>query len=352
MKIKCVGRQEFVIGGWTDPQRSRVGLGALLVGYYEGDRLRYAGKVGTGYTREVLLDLRQPVRRAGPEGQPLRRRASRRSARPSTGSSPSWWPRSPSPSGRRTACSASRGTRGSGPTRRPASAAASGPPRPRPSADAAPTRPGDTAMPLEEYNAKRDFTKTREPSGAEEGEAAQAADLRRAGAPRLGPALRLPARGRRRAQELVGPQGAVARPVGEAAGRPGRGPPARLRDLRGRRSPQGQYGGGTVAIWDHGTYESLMDEKAEPQTAAEAIEAGRHRVRHARRAAQGEVRPDPHEAPGQGQAAVAAHEAEGRVRRGRERRDRRSPRRSPRPPPKATPRPAPAGTARPRRRSS
>ena len=65
------------------------------------------------------------------------------------------------------------------------------------------------------------------------GEAAQAADLRRAGAPRLGPALRLPPGGRRRPQELVGPQGAVDGPVGEAAGRPGRGPPDRLRDLRG-----------------------------------------------------------------------------------------------------------------------
>jgi bifunctional non-homologous end joining protein LigD len=59
VKIKCIGRQEFVIAGWTDPQRSRIGLGALLVGYYEGGRLRYAGKVGTGYTREVLLDLRR-----------------------------------------------------------------------------------------------------------------------------------------------------------------------------------------------------------------------------------------------------------------------------------------------------
>src|SRR6185312_13981092 len=39
--------------------------------------------------------------------------------------------------------------------------------------------------------------------------------------------------------------------------------------------PQGEYGGGTVAIWDHGTYESLMGRKATPQTAAEAIEAGR-----------------------------------------------------------------------------
>ena len=59
-KIKCVGRQEFVVVGWTDPRRSRVGLGALLVGYYsdDGRRLLYAGKVGTGYTRDVLLDLR------------------------------------------------------------------------------------------------------------------------------------------------------------------------------------------------------------------------------------------------------------------------------------------------------
>src|SRR5690348_13813089 len=39
--------------------------------------------------------------------------------------------------------------------------------------------------------------------------------------------------------------------------------------------PQGQYGGGTVEIWDHGTYESLMGEKAEPRSAGEAIEAGR-----------------------------------------------------------------------------
>jgi len=60
VKVKCVRRQEFVIGGFTDPQRSRVGLGALLVGYYDDQgRLTYAGKVGTGYTREALLDLRR-----------------------------------------------------------------------------------------------------------------------------------------------------------------------------------------------------------------------------------------------------------------------------------------------------
>src|SRR5436190_16314646 len=65
VKIKCLGRQEFVIGGFTEPQRSRVGLGALLVGYYsdDGKRLIYAGKVGTSYTRAALLELRQ---RLGP----------------------------------------------------------------------------------------------------------------------------------------------------------------------------------------------------------------------------------------------------------------------------------------------
>jgi ATP-dependent DNA ligase len=54
-------RQEFVIGGFTDPKGSRVGLGALLLGYYtdDGSSLIYAGKVGTGFTRPLLLDLRQ-----------------------------------------------------------------------------------------------------------------------------------------------------------------------------------------------------------------------------------------------------------------------------------------------------
>src|SRR5207253_1854079 len=42
---------------------SRVGLGALLVGYYDGGRLAYAGKVGTGYTHDLLLDLRRRLDR-------------------------------------------------------------------------------------------------------------------------------------------------------------------------------------------------------------------------------------------------------------------------------------------------
>jgi bifunctional non-homologous end joining protein LigD len=54
LKLKCLRRQEFVIGGYTAPQGSRERLGALLVGYYDGNALRYAGKVGTGYDRKTL----------------------------------------------------------------------------------------------------------------------------------------------------------------------------------------------------------------------------------------------------------------------------------------------------------
>jgi bifunctional non-homologous end joining protein LigD len=54
LKLKCVLQQELVIGGYTAPQGSRERLGALLVGYYEGKSLRYAGKVGTGYDRRTL----------------------------------------------------------------------------------------------------------------------------------------------------------------------------------------------------------------------------------------------------------------------------------------------------------
>jgi len=63
LKFKCVNEQEFVIGGWTDPAGTRIGLGALLVGYYDRGALRYAGKVGTGYSRTVLRDLRSKLDR-------------------------------------------------------------------------------------------------------------------------------------------------------------------------------------------------------------------------------------------------------------------------------------------------
>jgi bifunctional non-homologous end joining protein LigD len=58
LKMKCEAAQEFVVGGFTDPQGARVGLGALLVGYFDGDDFVFAGKVGTGFDTKLLLDLR------------------------------------------------------------------------------------------------------------------------------------------------------------------------------------------------------------------------------------------------------------------------------------------------------
>ena len=57
VKIKAKKRQEFVIGGWTEPRGSRKGFGALLVGYYEDGELHYAGHVGTGFDEKLLRDL-------------------------------------------------------------------------------------------------------------------------------------------------------------------------------------------------------------------------------------------------------------------------------------------------------
>jgi bifunctional non-homologous end joining protein LigD len=65
LKMKCEASQELVIGGFTDPQGRRVGLGALLVGYFEGRDLAFAGKVGTGLDTTLLLELRarlEPLR--------------------------------------------------------------------------------------------------------------------------------------------------------------------------------------------------------------------------------------------------------------------------------------------------
>jgi bifunctional non-homologous end joining protein LigD len=59
LKMKCEASQELVVGGFTDPQGTRVGLGALLVGYYEGNDFVFAGKLGTGFDTKLLLDLRR-----------------------------------------------------------------------------------------------------------------------------------------------------------------------------------------------------------------------------------------------------------------------------------------------------
>jgi bifunctional non-homologous end joining protein LigD len=72
LKLKCVREQELVIGGYTDPAGSRTGLGALLVGYHDdAGALRYAGKVGTGYSRELLTRLSAELREIGQDDPPF-----------------------------------------------------------------------------------------------------------------------------------------------------------------------------------------------------------------------------------------------------------------------------------------
>ncbi len=57
IKVKCRRSQEFAVGGFTEPAGSRKGFGALLVGYYDGESLRYAGRVGSGFSQRVLEEL-------------------------------------------------------------------------------------------------------------------------------------------------------------------------------------------------------------------------------------------------------------------------------------------------------
>ena len=62
LKMKCLGREEFIVLGWTPPQGSRTGLGALHLGYYDPQhRLHYAGGVGTGFSEQELAALRQKL---------------------------------------------------------------------------------------------------------------------------------------------------------------------------------------------------------------------------------------------------------------------------------------------------
>jgi len=72
-KAKCVRRQELVVGGFTEPAGARVGVGALLVGYYEGERLAFAGKVGTGrgWTEDFGRALRKRLDRIEAKKSPF-----------------------------------------------------------------------------------------------------------------------------------------------------------------------------------------------------------------------------------------------------------------------------------------
>ncbi|HSR12332.1 MAG TPA: DNA ligase D, partial [Thermodesulfobacteriota bacterium] len=62
LKVKCIRRQEFVIGGFTKPKGSRSDFGALLLGYYKDGNLRYAGKVGTGFNSRSLKEIHEKLK--------------------------------------------------------------------------------------------------------------------------------------------------------------------------------------------------------------------------------------------------------------------------------------------------
>jgi bifunctional non-homologous end joining protein LigD len=71
LKIKCLKQQEIVIGGYTEPEGSRVGIGALLGGVYESGRLAYVGKIGTGFDNRMLRDLQQRLSRLEQKTSPF-----------------------------------------------------------------------------------------------------------------------------------------------------------------------------------------------------------------------------------------------------------------------------------------
>lgn len=73
LKMKCELTHDFVVGGFTDPQGGRVGLGALLVGYYDGGDFVFAGKVGTGFDTKLLTALRRRLDALETEDPPFTR---------------------------------------------------------------------------------------------------------------------------------------------------------------------------------------------------------------------------------------------------------------------------------------
>ncbi|MBS0629650.1 MAG: non-homologous end-joining DNA ligase [Verrucomicrobia bacterium] len=71
LKFKCSKGQELVIGGYTEPQGSRVNFGALLLGYYERGKFHYAGKVGTGFDTAMLDNLGEKLKRLEKKSSPF-----------------------------------------------------------------------------------------------------------------------------------------------------------------------------------------------------------------------------------------------------------------------------------------
>jgi len=71
LKFKCVNEDEYVIAGYTDPRGSRKAFGALLIGYYRKGKLRYAGKVGSGYDEKELADMKRRMDKLKAKASPF-----------------------------------------------------------------------------------------------------------------------------------------------------------------------------------------------------------------------------------------------------------------------------------------
>jgi len=71
VKVKCLGREELVIGGFTLSTADRRGIGALVVGYFHKGELIYAGRVGTGFNAQMLLDMRRRLEKLKQEKCPF-----------------------------------------------------------------------------------------------------------------------------------------------------------------------------------------------------------------------------------------------------------------------------------------
>jgi bifunctional non-homologous end joining protein LigD len=297
VKIKCLNRQEFVIGGFTDPKGSRVGFGALLVGYYsdDGRSLVYAGKVGTGYTRTMLLDLRRRLDALQQDRSPFDQ------GDPPPGVDIHWvkpvlvaeiafaeWTqhgklRQPRfvglrldkrPQEVRRERPEPLPTRETGATRQHAS--------PRQPDQLDQTDGKDHDQGLEAYAHKRHFGHTPEPH-PEVGPSRQPPIfvVQEHHASRLHYDFRLEADGVLKSWAL--PKEPTLDPAVKRLAVRVEDHPLAYADFSGE-IPEGQYGAGTVKLWDRGTYENLLASKGRPQTIAEGIEAGHLEVRlHGRR---------------------------------------------------------------------
>ncbi|HEX9127851.1 MAG TPA: DNA ligase D [Gemmatimonadaceae bacterium] len=83
LKLKIEFREEFVVGGYTEPRNSREYIGALLLGYFDGDRFIYVGHTGGGFTRQSLNDMYKRL-------EPLERKTSPFEETPKTNEKVHW----------------------------------------------------------------------------------------------------------------------------------------------------------------------------------------------------------------------------------------------------------------------